>query len=107
VSEQYQEESITRAALDQSTGIILLEFGADWCPHCQAIQPAVARLLKQYPTIQHYKIADGAGKPLGRSFRVKLWPNFVVLKDGSVIAQQARPTTDELHDAIRQANPTV
>ena len=40
------------------------------------------------------------GRPLGRSFRVRLWPNLVFLKDGVVVRQLARPTAADLREAF-------
>jgi thioredoxin 1 len=51
--------------------------------------------LKQYPTVRHIQVEDGPGRPLGRSFRVKLWPNLVFLRDGRVVKQFARPGVAE------------
>lgn len=90
----------TRAEVDRLPGPVLLEFGASWCPHCQAIQPELARLLGQFPQIRHIKIEDGKGKPLGRSFRVKLWPNLVFLRDGQVLRQLARPASAAIREAF-------
>jgi thioredoxin 1 len=50
--------------------------------------------------VKHLKVEDGPGRPLGRSFRVRLWPNLVFLKDGVVVRQLARPSVAELHDAF-------
>jgi thioredoxin 1 len=47
------------------------------------------------------KVEDGPGRPLGRSFRVRLWPNFVFLRDGRVVRQLARPSHAELEGAFR------
>src|SRR5262245_35487824 len=90
----------TRAEVDQITGPVLLEFGASWCPHCQRIQANLASLLREHPQVRHIKIEDGPGKPLGRSFRVKLWPNLVFMRDGQVVEQLARPGVEEMHAAI-------
>jgi thioredoxin 1 len=38
---------------------------------------------------------------LGRSFRVKLWPNLVFLRDGQVIKQLARPDEDEVTQGLK------
>ena len=46
------------------------------------------------------KVEDGKGKPLGRSFRVKLWPTFVFLRDGQPIRQAVRPGTAELREGL-------
>ena len=35
----------TREEVDGMAGPVVLEFGADWCPHCQAIRPFMADLL--------------------------------------------------------------
>jgi thioredoxin 1 len=37
------------------------------------------------------KIEDGPGRPLGRSFRIKLWPTLVLLQDGVEVARSVRP----------------
>lgn len=56
----------------------------------------MAALLQKYPDVRHIAVEDGRGKPLGRSFRVKLWPTFVFLRDGRVISQAVRPGAGEI-----------
>jgi thioredoxin 1 len=92
----------TRAEVDAIAGPVLLEFGASWCPHCQAIQSEMASLLARHAEVRHIQIEDGKGKPLGRSFRVKLWPNLVFLRDGRVLRQLARPSLGEIRDAMAE-----
>lgn len=86
----------TRAEVESWPGSVLLEFGAGWCPHCQAIQPELAAVKARYPHVRHVVIEDGAGRPLGRSFRVKLWPTLVFLLDGKVVGQIVRPSAEEI-----------
>ena len=40
------------------------------------------------------------GRPLGRSFRVKLWPNLVFLRDGKVLKQVARPDVEQVREGL-------
>ena len=94
------ENELSRSDVDRLPGPVLLEFGAHWCPHCQSLAPKLERLLEGFPEVQHVKIEDGPGKPLGRSFRVKLWPNLVFLKDGEVVQQLARPGMDEVRAGL-------
>jgi thioredoxin 1 len=96
------EETPTRDEVDKMPGSVLLEFGTEWCGFCRASQPAVKQLLEQYPDIRHVKVEDGPGRPLGRSFRVKLWPNFVFMRDGAVVRQMARPSPAELKDGFAE-----
>ncbi len=99
----WSEDEPTRAEVDGWKGVVLLEFGADWCPICQGFQPDLKALLAEHPDLRHVKILDGKGKPLGRSFQVKLWPNLVLLKDGEVIGQLARPQAAEARALLGQA----
>jgi thioredoxin 1 len=90
----------TRDEIDTRTGRTILEFGASWCPHCQALQPRLKELLDAHPEIAHIKVEDGKGKPLGRSFRVKLWPTLVFLRDGKVEDQMSRPEESHVAQAF-------
>src|SRR5262245_38984699 len=95
----------TRDEIDQISGPALLEFGASWCGHCRSLAPTLARLLADYPVVRHIKVEDGPGQPLGRSFRVKLWPTLVFLKDGQVVQQLVRPGEDEVHRGLEAIAP--
>jgi thioredoxin 1 len=82
-------------------GAVVLEFGTDWCGHCQAAQPAIASALQAHPDVEHLRIEDGKGRPLGRSFAVKLWPTLIFLKDGREIVRLVRPRNgDEVAAAL-------
>ena len=60
----------------------------------------MAALLKEFPGVRHIKVEDGKGRPLGRSFRIKLWPNLVFLRDGQVVQQLARPEPVEVRRGL-------
>ena len=92
----YDKPEPRREDVDQWPGPAVLEFGAGWCPHCQAAQPAIAASLADHPNVRHVKVGDGKGKPLGRSFQVKLWPTLVFLKDGKEMARAVRPTEERV-----------
>ncbi|MDX1696617.1 MAG: thioredoxin family protein, partial [Ketobacteraceae bacterium] len=75
-------------------GCAVLEFGAPWCGHCQAAEPVIKNLLSDRK-LPHIKIYDGKGKPLGRAFRVRLWPTLILLRDGEEVARAIRPVKPE------------
>ncbi len=96
----YDKPEPSREDIDALKGPILLEFGASWCGYCQALQGPLESLLQSYPQVRHIKIADGKGKPLGRSFGVRLWPNLVFLRDGRIVRQLARPEAEEVRRGL-------
>ena len=99
-----ETEAPTRAEVDALPGLALLEFGTDWCGHCRAAQPALAEVLPAHGAWRHLKVEDGPGRALGRSFRVKLWPTLVLLREGQEVARLVRPTrAAELRQALLQA----
>lgn len=97
-----QHTEPTRQTVDATPGLMVLEFGAGWCPICQAAQSLISEALSPRQDITHLKIEDGKGRRLGRSFSVKLWPTLVFLREGREIHRLVRPESrHELHDALR------
>ena len=91
MNEVYAATEPARIEIDALDGATLLEFGSPTCGHCRAAQPLLASAMADHPRVRHLKIADGSGRPLGRSFRVKLWPTLVFLSNGRETARLVRP----------------
>jgi thioredoxin 1 len=87
----YATTEPSRAELDAGSGPLLLEFGAPWCGYCMRAQAPLEQALANAPSVAHVKVEDGPGRPLGRSFRIKLWPTLVLLRDGAEVARLVRP----------------
>ena len=67
------------------------------------MQPLLAAAFAAYPLIPHIKIEDGKGRPLGRSFRVTLWPTLIFLNNGKEVARLVRPMNSTvIHEALAQ-----
>jgi thioredoxin 1 len=88
----YTQDAPTRAQLDALAGATVVEFGTDWCGYCRGAQPLIGDAFGPHPGVRHLKIEDGPGRPLGRSFRVKLWPTLIFMRDGAELARVVRPT---------------
>ncbi|WP_409333834.1 thioredoxin family protein [Burkholderia sp. Bp8963] len=88
----YTADAPTREEVDALAGATVIEFGANWCGICMGAQPAIRDSFLPHPAVRHLKIEDGPGRPLGRSFKIKLWPTLVFLRDGVEVARVVRPT---------------
>ena len=100
----YASSEPKRAEVDQLSGATVIEFGSPTCGFCRAAQPAIASAFADHADVRHIKISDGSGRPLGRSFRVKLWPTLVFLKDGKEATRLVRPADTA---AIRAALQSI
>jgi len=107
MTQPYENLETTRADIDARREPLVLEFGANWCGWCQAAQPLISAAFESHPGIAHVKVEDGKARPLGRSFRVKLWPTLIFLRDGAEVARVVRPGSEQdVGDALaRIASP--
>jgi thioredoxin 1 len=107
VTHQYLPKEPSRSEIDALRGAAVLEFGSPWCGHCRRAQPLIAAAFEAHPDVRHIKIADASGRRLGRSFRVKLWPTLVFLKNGKEAARLVRPAdVAPIRRALDDIDPT-
>lgn len=103
MSKTYEATQTTRAEVDSLAEPVVIEFGTSWCGHCMAAQPLIESAMADYPALRHLKVEDGPGRPLGRSFRVKLWPTLIFMAGGQEVARLVRPASvGEIAGALRQ-----
>jgi len=99
----FEVDTPSREEIDALPGLLLLEFGVDWCPHCLGAQPLIEAAMQACPGLRHLKIEDGPGRRLGRSFYVKLWPTLVFIKDGQEQERLVRPVAESsITEALRR-----
>lgn len=96
----YLPDRMSIAEIAQVTGPLVIDFGTDWCEHCEAARPLIDAAMHRYPQIRHLKFEDGKGRVQGRAFKVTLWPTLVFLRDGVEVTRLIRPDSS---DAVEQA----
>ena len=101
MSSEYINPGPSREEVEALPGAVLLEFGTSWCGYCQGAAPLIESALTEFPGVRHIKVEDGPGRKLGRSYRVKLWPTVIALKDGIEMGRVVRPTNaEEVREAL-------
>ena len=104
----YQNPGPAASDLESFRGATVLEFGTDWCGVCRGAQGSIREALAAHCEVRHIKVEDGPGRPLGRSFRVKLWPTLIFLRDGKEVARLVRPRdAASIREALAQATATA
>lgn len=89
----YEAIEPPRREIDALPGITVLEFGTNWCGFCRGAQPHIQQAFTAHGDVRHIKVEDGADRKLGRTYKVKLWPTLIFLKDGVETARVVRPNS--------------
>lgn len=69
--------------LKEDKGVVMVEFYASWCPHCQRMMPVVAdvkALLKGRANVYQFDIDEN--EEFAKELDVTSIPTFIVFKDG-------------------------
>lgn len=70
-----------------ASGIVLVDFYADWCGPCKMLAPVLEGLADKMDQVNFYKLnVDASGDIAGR-FGVQAIPNLVIFKDGKAVDQ--------------------
>jgi thioredoxin 2 len=83
-------DSEFREIVAQASVPILVDFWAEWCPPCRMAGPHVRKVAQAMAgKALVLKVNSDHSPGLAREFDVSGIPNFVVLKAGKVVSQQA------------------
>ena len=67
------------------SGVVVLDFYANWCGPCRAIAPRFEELSRKYGNVNFVKVNVDQYGSLAGKYLIQSMPTFVVLKDGVVI----------------------
>lgn len=71
----------TLAATD---GVVIVEFGAEWCPPCRLIEPVLAELSARHD-VSVVAVDTDASPDLARAYDVMSVPTLIFFVDGRAV----------------------
>ena len=76
--------------LEKETGVVLVEFFANWCPHCQKMMPVVADVKALFEgRAPVYQFDIDKNQEFADSLNVQSIPTFIIFKNGEPIWRTA------------------
>ncbi len=82
--------------------LVLVDFGADWCPPCKKMEPIIAQLLKENTAIKLVKVDGGKDLDVMKQMNVEALPVFIVYKNGKQVwRKQGIASLDELKAQLK------
>lgn len=82
-------------------GLVLIDFGAEWCPPCKKMEPVIAEVKKKGGVMVQY-VDGGANADLMNQYKVEAMPTFILYKNGrEVWRKQGIVTLDEFEQVFK------
>jgi thioredoxin len=80
----------------RSTNIVLVDFGAEWCPPCKKMEPVLDAFMKQNSKkLTLVKMDGGIETALMKSLNVEALPTFILYKNGKEVKRKQGLVTQE------------
>ena len=70
-----------------NSGVVLVDFYADWCGPCKMVAPIVAEIAEERPDITVGKINVDDSPELAQQYGVMSIPTLIVFKEGKPVSQ--------------------
>ena len=76
--------------IEQSSGLAVVDFWAEWCGPCRMVSPALDQLAHERPgQIKLVKVDVDHSPQLSARFAIQAVPTLMVIVDGNIVARQA------------------
>lgn len=90
----------------QTNDLIMVQFYADWCPHCQRMKPIVDefenKMKASIPSVIRINIDEDS--VLADSYGVESIPTFILLRNGKELWRHSgEMTLEALENAAKEA----
>jgi rhodanese-related sulfurtransferase len=84
-------------------GLVLIDFGAAWCPPCKKMEPVIAEVKKNGGVTVQY-VDGGANTDLMNQQKVEAMPTFILYKNGKEVWRKQGIVSLEEFEKVFKAN---
>ncbi len=70
---------------ETASGVILVDFWAEWCAPCRMIAPIVEELAGEMPNVSFGKLNVDENTNVAQSLGITAIPTLIIFKDGEVV----------------------
>jgi thioredoxin len=87
----------------EKTGIVFLDWWAQWCGPCRAFAPVYQKVSDDNPDITFAKIDTDAEQQLAAAFGIRSIPTLMIFRDGvPLFAQPGALPQSDLEELVRK-----
>jgi len=91
-------------AAETGSGLVLVDFYADWCGPCKMLTPVLEELAAEVTDAKIAKVNVDNAREIALKFKVSSIPNITLLKDGEVVQQEVGYKPKEVLLQMIEAN---
>lgn len=70
-----------------SSGVVLVDFFADWCGPCKMITPVLEEIDSELSNVTIVKVDVDQSQDIAMRYGVQTIPNLIIFKDGKAVDQ--------------------
>src|SRR5215213_1541197 len=74
--------------LIQSSSLVLVDFGAEWCIPCKKMEPVIQKLKVEFNQLKLVNIDAGVQEEIVKTYNVEGLPVFILYKNGKEVWRQ-------------------
>ncbi|MBI4015757.1 MAG: thioredoxin [Candidatus Aenigmarchaeota archaeon] len=72
---------------DTGTGLVLVDFSADWCGPCHALHPLLLELEKEMKKVKFLELDVDSNPVIAQQFMVMSIPTLVLFQNGKQVSR--------------------
>ena len=68
-----------------ANGVVVVDFGANWCGHCKSLVPILEEVVEEDPSKKIVKVDIDEQEELATQYKIMSVPTLLVFKNGEIV----------------------